>query len=122
MRDHRKLRAFALADKVVMDVYGMTREFPKDEIYGLTAQLRRGAISVASNIVEGCARATERDYLHFLDISYSALKELDYQLSVAARLDYAKNISLVRDKANEASRVLNGLIHSIRRKTAPPKS
>jgi four helix bundle protein len=122
MRDHRKLRAFALADEVVMDVYGMTREFPKDEIYGLTAQLRRGAISVASNIVEGCARATERDYLHFLDISYSALKELDYQLSVAARLDYAKNISLVRDKANEASRVLNGLIHSIRRKTAPPKS
>ena len=80
MRDHTKLRAFELADALVLQIYKLTRGFPKEEQHGLTAQMRRAVVSAASNIVEGCARHTEGDYLHFLDVAYASSLELQYQL------------------------------------------
>src|SRR5947207_12083678 len=68
-RDYRKLRVFHQADSLVMDMYKCTKYFPREEIYGLTAQLRRGAVSSAANIVEGCARRGEGEYLNFLTIA-----------------------------------------------------
>ena len=115
MRDHTKLRAFEIADGVVMEVYRVTRSFPKEEIFGLTSQIRRAAMSIASNIVEGCARNSEADYLRFLDMSYGSAKELEYQLSVADRLGSSTELQLIRDKTTETARVLNALINSIRR-------
>jgi len=115
MRDHTKLRAFEIADHIVIEVYRLTRAFPKEEMFGLTSQIRRAAMSIASNIVEGCARASEGDYLRFLDMSYGSAKELEYQLSVADRLGYSTELQPIRDKASEAARVLNALINSIRR-------
>ena len=68
MRDHTKLRAFELADEVAVLVYRVTAGFPREELYGLTSQMRRAAVSVPSNIIEGCARDNRADYLRFLYI------------------------------------------------------
>ena len=75
MRDHTKLRAFELADALVLNVYRATRGFPDDEKFGLTSQLRRAAISIASNIVEGAARSSLPEYVRFLEIAYGSAKE-----------------------------------------------
>jgi four helix bundle protein len=76
MRDHTKLRAFELADRLALRVYLKTSAFPRDEQCGLTSQLRRAAVSIASNIVEGCARSSLADYLRFLDMTYGSACEL----------------------------------------------
>lgn len=88
MRDHTKLRAFDLADVVVTRIYRVIRKFPKDEICGLSSQLRRAAVLVPSNIGEGCDHEGEVEYLRFFEIAFSLLEELHYHLSLAKRLGY----------------------------------
>lgn len=117
MRDHRKLRAFELADQLALAVYQTTKTFPKDEMFGMTSQIRRAAVSVPSNIVEGCARNSNADFLRFLDIAFGSGRELEYQLSLATRLGYInQNESQKLDViVNELMKVLSGLIKSQRR-------
>ena len=117
MRDHRNLRAFQLADELALLVYRETVGFPKEELFGLTAQIRRAAVSVASNIAEGCGRSSDADFLRFLDMANGSLRELQYQISLAHRLGYlAQETSLVSEDSIvfECGRVLHGLIRSIR--------
>ena len=116
MRDHTKLRAFELADQFALLVYKHTATFPCDEQFGLTSQLRRAAVSIPSNIVEGCTRPTQSDYLKFLDIAYGSASEAKYQLSLAFRLGYlnAESNNLLASYADEPPRVLSGLIRSSR--------
>lgn len=116
MRDHRKLRAFELADALVLSVYSVTKSFPKDEQFGLTIQLRRAVVSIASNIVEGCARSSQADYIRFLDMAFGSLREVEYQLSVAARLGYMPEdiAAKVTQQADETAKVLAGLLRSLR--------
>jgi len=86
MRDHTKLKAFQLADDIAVKTYQATRKFPKEEVYGITAQMRRAAVSVPSNIVEGCARESQAEYARFLEIACASLRELHYQVSLSKRL------------------------------------
>ena len=117
MRDHNKLKAFELADKVVVLIYRNTVHFPKEEIYGLTSQMRRAAVSVTSNIVEGSARNSQPEYLRFLVIAFSSLRELKYQYGLACRLGYIKpqNSNECKMKIEETERVLAALIRSLRK-------
>ena len=116
MRDHTKLRAFHLADDLALAVYKATESFPKHELFGLAQQLRRAAVSCASNIVEGCARNTLADYLRFLDMAYGSACEMQYQLSLAHRLGYLSDEQGHRlgDSCLQAAKVLNALICSLR--------
>lgn len=116
MRDHRKLRAFELADQLALAIYAATRSFPKEEQFGLTSQLRRAGVSIASNIVEGCARHSQADYIRFLDMAFGSAREVEYQISLAARLEYLrpKDAPALSQQANETARVLSGLINSLR--------
>jgi four helix bundle protein len=115
VRDHKKLRAFELADELALAIYQATRRFPKEELFGLTAQMRRAAVSVASNIVEGCARNSQADYLHFLDMAFGSANELGYQATLAHRLGYLANENGVQPACDETCRVLNGLIRALRK-------
>jgi four helix bundle protein len=115
MRDHTKLRAFELADEVAILTYRETRNFPKDEIYGLISQMRRAAVSVPSNIVEGCARESQAEFLRFLEIAFASLRELRYQFSLSKRLEYLDDSSSSYDsKLLETEKVLGSLIRSLR--------
>ena len=115
-RDHTKLHAFELADELALLIYRATARFPREELYGLTAQMRRAAISVPSNIVEGCARDSQADYLIFLYIAFGSLRELHCQISLSHRLGLLLNddLSLVEPAVIETEKVLNGLIQSLR--------
>ena len=121
MRDHLKLKAFELADEIAILIYQVTRTFPKDEVYGLTSQMRRAAVSVPSNIVEGCARESQAEYLRFLEIAFGSLRELGYQYGLAKRLGYTNESESpnFEDKMNKTQKVLGGLIRSMRKTKGP---
>ncbi len=116
MRDHTKLRAFELADRLALLVYRRTKLFPRDECFGLTSQMRRAAVSIASNIVEGSARHSVADYIRFLDVAYGSVCEIEYQISLVRRLGFLPEPDELMSLSNETARVLNGLIKSLRRK------
>lgn len=118
MRDHRKLRAFELADQFVVAIYQATADFPKAEQFGLTSQLRRCAVSVPANIVEGSARRTQADYLRFLEIAFGSLRELGYFIDLSNRLGFLHDESRqeLDSKHEVLSKTLGALIQSLRTK------
>ena len=115
MRDHRKLKAFELADDLVLAVYQVSQSFPKEEMFGLTSQMRRAAVSVAANIVEGCARQTLKEYRNFLNISFGSLREVGYYIELSSRLGYLQQQkdSELRGLYEQTARVLAGLVKSL---------
>ena len=104
----------------VMSIYALTKGFPRDEEFGLKAQMRRAAVSVPSNIAEGLTRASRKDKVHFLNVAQASLSEVDAQLEISSRLGYITE-DLYKDveaKMSEVQMLLNGLSRSLRSESA----
>src|ERR1043165_9630320 len=104
MFDPDKLEVTAYARKLAVSTYRVTESFPRHELFGLTSQMRRAAVSVGSNIAEGCGRSTRKAFIHALDQSAGEASELKYQCVVADDLGYANSRALARLRA-DAERV-----------------
>src|SRR5204863_1326021 len=115
MGDYTKIDAWKLADDLTVAIYERTRIFPREEIYGLTSQLRRAAYSVPANIAEGSSRESKRDYLHFLYIARGSLSEAQYFLHLARRLEYlpSEYADILREQSRQVFACLHGLIQAV---------
>lgn len=117
MPDFKDIKAWQKADDLVVEVYENTQSFPREELYGLTAQMRRAAVSVCANIAEGSGRGSLSDYIRFLFIARGSLSELEYLLHIAHRLRYLSD-PVYRHLAalqSEAAKLLSGFIKAKQR-------
>jgi len=109
------LQAWRLGMNLVVEIYRQTQSWPKTELYGLTAQIRRASASIPSNIAEGKGRSSDKELLKFLDYARGSVHEVQTQIMIACRLDYlsATDADRLGNQAAEVGRVLNGLIRAI---------
>ena len=117
MKTHKDLEAWKNSMVLVARIYGITRDFPKEEIFGFTSQIRRASVSVPSNISEGAARNTKKEFIWFLGVAMGSLTEVETQLLIASNLHYLKmetyeelagSINLIRAQ-------ISGLMRSVER-------
>ena len=116
MKTHRDLDLYKRSVEFVARIYKITMEFPKEEIYGIVSQMRRAAISIPSNVSEGAARQSGKEFIHFLYIALGSLSELDTQIEIAHLLTFLDKDS-TKDLQNELlaiKQMLLGLIKSIK--------
>jgi four helix bundle protein len=113
-RKHHELKVWQEAMGLVKEVYRITADFPPSEIYSLTSQMRRAAVSIPSNIAEGAARNGEKEFLQFLSISRGSLSELETQMLIAVDLGYMDKDCHVKNKIEQLFGLLGGLMKSIR--------
>ena len=118
MRPHRKLVAWQESIDFVLDIYILTKHFPDEEKFGLVSQMRRAAVSIASNIAEGAARTSDKDKLKFYAISGSSSSEIDTQLEICKKLSLVseKEWQHSYNKLERISALLNGLRKSIEKR------
>ncbi len=116
-RSYKDLLVWQKAMNLVTNVYNLIKTFPKEEIYGLSGQLRRVIVSVPSNIAEGQGRDSVKEFIHCLSISYGSLMEVETQLQIAANLGYLKQVEVDKllEQTAEVGRLLNGLSRSLRK-------
>jgi len=88
MRNYRKFEVWKKSHELALKVYELTKSFPKEEIYGITSQLRRASLSVPTNIVEGVSRNTEKEFAYFVNIASGSSAEVEYLLEFASELNY----------------------------------
>lgn len=110
--DYKELDVWLQARNLVKTVYVLTKNFPKEEQYGLTSQIRRCVVSVSSNIAEGCGRNSNKETRYFLNISRSSLYELETQLILANDLEYIlSDINTILNEVERIKKLLNGFIN-----------
>ncbi len=115
VKNYRDLLVWQRAMDLVETIYRATGSFPKEELYGLTAQLRKAAVSIPSNIAEGQGRHSDREFRKFLLISHGSLREAETQVLIAARLGYVSEEVKARvlESAAEVGRLINGLLKAV---------
>ena len=116
MRDFRKLKIWERAHRITLSTYRLTKNFPKDELYGLTSQMRRSSASVPTNIAEGCGRNSQAEFVYFLTLAMGSSSELDYQLILAHDLGYVdeKTFLELTSDLSGMRRMLNTFIQKLK--------
>ena len=117
--DYKELIVWQKAMALCKDVYALTKAFPKEELFGITNQMRRCAVSIPSNIAEGQARHSPKEFIHFLKISYGSLAELETQLLISLNIGVVKEeqIKILLENLQEIERMVMGLVRSIEKET-----
>tara|TARA_R110002050_G_scaffold288529_1_gene440600 strand:- start:142 stop:492 length:351 start_codon:yes stop_codon:yes gene_type:complete len=115
MRNFRKYKVWELGHEITLDVYKLSKQFPKDERFGITSQVRRCSSSVPANIAEGCGRETEKEFKRFLVIANGSATELEYFLILITDLEMADKDSIEKlvEKVDKLKRSLNSLISKL---------
>lgn len=116
MRPHKNLLVWKDAIELVEIIYTLCEKFPESEKFGLTSQLKRAIVSVPTNIAEGAARNTKKEFIQFLYISSGSLSEVDTLITIASNLKYLKNeeLKMITRKMDKISSLLNGLIKKLK--------
>src|SRR4030067_77823 len=117
VRSYKDLVAWQKSMDLVTAVYRASQGFPEEEIFGLVSQIRRSAVSVSSNIAEGHARTSRKEFQYFLSNARGSLAELETQLTIAHQLAYINETAIKQllDRLGEVGRILNGLLSSLKR-------
>jgi four helix bundle protein len=113
--DHRKLSAFTLADEFAVSIYTVTRNYPPEERYGIRSQIRRAAVAVPTNIVEGCARDSDREHNRYFEIALGSAREAIYLLGLSNRLELIDRVKTeeIANLGNRVAAALSALKKSI---------
>ena len=112
MRDYKKYIVWQKSHEIVLDIYKVTRDFPKDELFALTSQMKRASSSIPTNIAEGCGRSSDKDFCRFLYISFGSANELEYQILLSIDLNFidSEKGQKLLAQIEEIKKMLNGLI------------
>lgn len=118
IKSYRELLIWQKSIQVVTNIYKLTRDFPKEELFGLTSQMRRCAISIPSNIAEGFGRNSQGDFKRFLNISLGSTYELKTQLEISQNLEYLsiENYKYLMESCVELEKMMNSLVSKIKAK------
>jgi four helix bundle protein len=116
MKDFRKLRVWEKAHQLTLKIYNVTEEFPREELYGLTSQIRRACVSIPTNIAEGCVRSSDADFSRFLFIALGSTSELEYLILLAMDLKIIKNELQIElnNEINEIKKMLISMIQKLK--------
>lgn len=122
LKNYKELKVWQKAYQLCLEIYRITKRFPKEERYGLTSQVRRAAVSVPSNIAEGYGRKTTPEYIQALYVAYGSNCELETQILLSGDLDYIKveDIKKIQKDIEEVERMLKALIKSLENKHLNP--
>ncbi len=107
---YKEMEIWKEAVELVTDIYKITEEYPKNELFGIVSQIRRAAISIPSNIAEGSVKHSDKETLRFLDIALGSLAELDTQMLISQNLDFISNYKELEQKISKVRALLTGLI------------
>ncbi|MGA7837787.1 MAG: four helix bundle protein [Ignavibacteriaceae bacterium] len=118
LRTHRDLKVWSKSIKLVTSIYQLTKRFPKEELYCLTSQIRRSAISIPSNIAEGAARSSVKEFRNFLSISLGSASELETQIVISNNLNYLNQsqADIILTELTEIQKMIHGLRKSLTEK------
>lgn len=116
MKDFRQLKVWERSHQLALAIYKVTKEFPKEELYGLTSQIRRSSMSIPTNIAEGCGRNTDADFARFIQMAAGSASETEYQLLLSHDLGFLNSdqYDTLNTDITEIKRMLTSLLKTLR--------